>query len=308
MRPTDALREIESLDPIHDHQRITFLSLHQEFAWDVQRALELALLKTFCVPSISRILVHSGEMEERPQRRYDDTDILMSEIVEQGYDSERGLSAIKRINQMHARFEIDNDDSLYVLSTFLFEPIRFVDRFGYRPTIEKERLALFRFWREVGLRMNVKDIPESYHLFEQWNRRFEREHFRYSETNRRVGLAVTRLYTSWFPRAVQPAVRWGVYAMLEREALAAFGFPEAPIWLRVATRGALRTRARVLRALPKRALPSLRSALLRRSHPAGYQIDQLGTAPELSPTVRAARKRRTKPKATRKVAPNTSDN
>ena len=109
---------------------------------------------------------------------------------------------------MHGRFEIENGDYLYVLSTFLFEPIRFIDRFGYRPTIEKERLALFTFWREVGVRMNVQAIPERYDAFEQLNRRFEREHFRFSESNRRVGLALTRLFASWFPRAVQPAVRW----------------------------------------------------------------------------------------------------
>jgi len=300
MRTSSALREIESLDPLRDHRRITFLCLHQEFAWDAQRAFDLALLKSFCVPSISRVLVHSGELEERPQRRYDDTEILLSELVEHGYDSERGLRAIKRMNQMHARFEIDNADYLYVLSTFLFEPIRFIDRFGYRPTLENERLALFHFWREVGLRMNVREIPEDYERYAQWNRAFERDHFRFSESNRRVGLATTRLFTSWFPRAVQPAVKWGVYALLEREALEAFGFPDAPSWLRRATQRALRTRARVLRVLPARAVPALRSTVTRPSHPCGYHIEQLGPAPELSAPVRVGRKRR--PKSAAKVA------
>jgi hypothetical protein len=31
------------------------------FPWDLTRALELALLKTFCVPSISGLLSRSGE-------------------------------------------------------------------------------------------------------------------------------------------------------------------------------------------------------------------------------------------------------
>jgi hypothetical protein len=36
----------------------------------------------------------------------------------------------ERINQMHGRFSISNDDFLYVLSTFVYEPIRWNERLG----------------------------------------------------------------------------------------------------------------------------------------------------------------------------------
>ncbi len=67
-----------------------------------------------------------------------------------GYDSPEGRRAIRRMNQIHGRFEISNDDFLYVLSSFVFEPIRWNARFGWRPLIEAERLASFHFWLEVG--------------------------------------------------------------------------------------------------------------------------------------------------------------
>ena len=35
------------------------------FPWDTTRALELALLKTFCIPSISSLLHQTGEFEHR---------------------------------------------------------------------------------------------------------------------------------------------------------------------------------------------------------------------------------------------------
>lgn len=298
MGPSPALREIASLDPRRDHQRITFLSLTQEFPWDTQRALELALLRTFCAPSISKILVHSGEFEERPQRRYDDTEILVSELVEHGYDSERGERAIRRMNQLHARFDIRNEDYLYVLSTFVFEPIRFIDRFGYRPTIENERLGIFLFWREVGKRMNIRDIPEHYAEFEALGQAFERTHFQFAESNRRIGLATTRLFASWFPGPVQALAKWGVYAVLDEPVLDAFGFPHPPRWLRQAATTALRTRARVLRVLPKRSEPVRRSGITRKSHPEGYDIERLGPAPDLTAsTSKPVRKRRVKPLA-----------
>ncbi|WP_413405000.1 MULTISPECIES: hypothetical protein [unclassified Synechococcus] len=34
--------------------------------WDMNRALELALLKTFCLPSISGLLHKTSEFEQRP--------------------------------------------------------------------------------------------------------------------------------------------------------------------------------------------------------------------------------------------------
>ncbi|HEV3410035.1 MAG TPA: oxygenase MpaB family protein, partial [Chthoniobacterales bacterium] len=103
--------------------------------------------------------------EQRAQKRYDDTDIIVSEIMEHGYDSERGRAAIARMNAIHGRFNIRSEDFVYVLSTFVFEPIRWNERFGWRRMIEKERRALFYFWREVGRRMNIRDLPDSYEAF-----------------------------------------------------------------------------------------------------------------------------------------------
>src|SRR5206468_9117412 len=84
------LDEIRQLDPVRDHQRIVFLSTRVDFPFDTTRALELALFRTFGVPSISALLHRTGEFERRAQKRYDDTDIIVSEMMEHGYDSERG--------------------------------------------------------------------------------------------------------------------------------------------------------------------------------------------------------------------------
>ncbi|MDZ4286353.1 MAG: oxygenase MpaB family protein, partial [Prosthecobacter sp.] len=189
-----ALREIRTLDPVHDHQRIVFLTARVDFPWDTTRALEFALFRTFAVPSISALLQRTGEFEKRAQKRYDDTDIIMSEIMEHGYDSDRGRAAIKRMNAMHGRFQISNDDFLYVLSTFVFVPIRWVERFGWRRMIEAERLAWFHFWREVGRRMNIHDIPAEYEAFERFSDGYEAAHYRFTEGSQRVGTATRELF------------------------------------------------------------------------------------------------------------------
>src|SRR5207302_8457511 len=84
------LQQIQQLDPVADHQRIVFLSTCYEFPFDTTRALEFALFRTFCSPSISALLDRTGEFRFRAQKRYDDTDLLVSELLERGYDSERG--------------------------------------------------------------------------------------------------------------------------------------------------------------------------------------------------------------------------
>src|SRR3954469_12508234 len=112
------LDRIHRLDPEQDHQEIYYLSTTYEFPFDTTRALEFALFRTYAVPSIGGLLDATGEFAQRTQKRYDDTDLLLAEFVEHGYASERGLAAIGRINRIHGRYAIADDDMRYVLSTF----------------------------------------------------------------------------------------------------------------------------------------------------------------------------------------------
>ena len=270
------LHAIERLDPEKDHQRIIFLSTCYDFPFDTTRALEFALFRTFCIPSISALLDRTGEFSQRPQKRYDDTDIIVSELLEWGYDSERGKRALRRLNQLHGRFTIANEDFLYVLSTFIFEPIRWNERFGWRLLCEQERLGYFYFWREVGRRMNIRDIPVGYDDFERFNKDYEREHYRFTEANRRVGAATRELFASWFPRFLAPVVRSAIYALLDYRLIESFGFPQPSRLMRRLVPGALRLRARFVRLLPPLKEPRLRTEMGHPTYPQGYVIEHLG--------------------------------
>ena len=150
------------------------LSTRYEFPWDTVQALEVALHRTYCVPSISALLDRTGEFRNRPQRRNDDTAIIVAEMCEWGYDSERGRQALQRMNWVHGHYRISNADYLYVLSTFIYEPIRWNDRFGWRKMCEQEKRGSYYFWREVGKRMGITDIPPNYDAFENVSRDYER--------------------------------------------------------------------------------------------------------------------------------------
>lgn len=270
------LDEIRSLDPFKDHQRIVFLSTCFEFPFDTTRALEFALYRSYCVPSISGLLERTGEFVARPQKRYDDTDIIVSELMEWGYDSDRGKRALRRMNQIHGRFDIANDDYLYVLSTFVFEPIRWNAKFGWRLMCDQEKEALFQFWREVGRRMNIKEIPEKYADFERFNIEFERSQFRFSDANHRIGAATRDLFLSWFAPIFRPIGRRAIYALMDDPLIAAFGFPKPWAITRLSVSAALKTRGFLAGLLPRRKKPRLRTESSHPSYPAGYTIETLG--------------------------------
>lgn len=279
------LAEIQRLDPVRDHQRIIFLTTRIDFPFDTVRSLELALFRTFCVPDIAALLDQTGEFHARAQKRYDDTDLIVSELMDHGYDSERGKRALRRMNQLHGRFEIANEDFLYVLSTFVYEPIRWINRYGWRQLCEAERLGMFHFWREVGRRMNIRDIPSDYAVFEEYNREYERRQFRFNEASARVGAATRAMFLSWLPRLVRPLARPVIHALLDEAVLEAFGFPRPRPFLRKIVDGTLRVRAAFLRSWSRRRMPYLRTAHSTRTYPNGYVIEQLGPPPEA--TVRA---------------------
>ena len=276
MRRFANLREIERLDPERDCQRIVHLVFGYEFPWDTVRALEIALYRTYCVPGISALLDRSGEFYRAAQRRYDDTAILVAEMCEWGYEEGRGREALDRMNWAHGHFRIANDDFLYVLSTFVYEPIRWLDRYGWRPTCRNERLAFYWFWRRIGERMGIREIPPSYETFEAWAAGYERQTFRYTDSNRKIGEATRDLFAGWYPKVLAPVVHQAIYALLDDTMRDAFGFPRPHPLLSRMVSGSLVLRGRLVRWLPVRRRARFFTDGRNRTHPKGYEIAGLG--------------------------------
>lgn len=271
------LNEIRRLDPVKDHQRIIYLDGAYESPWIAKRSLEFALFRTYAVPSISRLLDETKQFERWGQRRYDDTALIVAEITENGYDSERGRAAIRRMNRLHGRFEIANEDYLYVLSTFIYEPLRWNDRFGWRRMIDAEKQAAYYFWREVGVRMNIRDIPPTYEAFERYNIEYERDNFRYSDSNYRVGEATVQIFLNWYPKPLHPMIRETMVALMDEPLREAFGFPRATTSLTTLAEGGLKLRALLIRHFfPPRKHPYHFTEDRSRSYPHGYEIERLG--------------------------------
>ncbi len=248
------------------------------FPWDIEKALEFALYRTYAVPAISKILAHTGQFENATQKRYDDTEILLAYPVEHGIDSQKGEAAINKINAMHNRFRIKNELYLYVLSTFVFEPIRWLEKYGSRAMNDNEQQAWLLYYQKLGAKMNIEHIPETLAEFEAFNISFEKENFKYHEANTRIASVTLDLLLGFYlPKWLIPACRPVVYALLDDSLLEAFQFPKPNALLRKSVKAGLICRKTILRMLPKNRKPKSQLGRKRKSYPMGYALDDLGT-------------------------------
>jgi hypothetical protein len=270
------LDEIRTLDPQHDAQRIARLSAGVDFPWDTRRAYELALLKTFAVPASSRLLAATGEFVERTAKRHDDTVAVIATLGLRGYDSPEGRAALRAMNRAHRGYAIPADEYRYTLSLFVLEPLRWNARFGWRPLDPVERDAGFHFWREVGRRMAIDDLPGTLDEMEAESRAFEAERVGFDPANRElleasVGLVLTRARV---PAALRPVAERALHALFDERTLAAFGLDVPRPAVRNAVETALRVRGAVASRFPARRrvvdVPSLPT------HPGGIDWDRVG--------------------------------
>jgi len=271
------LDEIRRLDPATDHHRIAYLTSLHEFPWDTIRSLELALFRAFAVAKGTPLLAGTGEFTTHTQKRYDDTVLILAEILEHGCDSERGRAALRAMNQMHGRHLIPNDEFIYVLSTFVFDPIRWNARFGWRPLLRAEKVASFHFWREIARRMAIRDVPDDYESLERYYDEYPLQHYRFAPENNDLARATRDLLLGWYlPKPLWPIGRPFVHALLDDRLLDAVGLPRPHRLVRRVAEGALRLRGRIVRHLPPRRRPRLITRQRHRTYPRGYTIEDLG--------------------------------
>ncbi|QTI70610.1 oxygenase MpaB family protein [Gordonia polyisoprenivorans] len=273
--------DLARVDPAADPEQFARSLGTLEYPWGITMALSFALFRTYAVPSIGELLYETGEFTERTQKRYDDTVLLLDAPVEHGFADPRARDAVRRINQMHAMYDISNDDMLYVLATFVVCPVRWVADYEWRPLGRNEIDGLTEYYRKLGKHMALKDIPNTYEAFERFLEDYEREHFAYSPGSRKVADATLDLLTTFMPFHLLPAwlVRRLSFALMDDRLLDAFGYPKPTAVERVVARNGLKARGLAIRFFAgPRTVPQFgRDMPQIRCYPRGYEVDELGT-------------------------------
>jgi hypothetical protein len=280
------LRRIQRLDPERDYELIFRLSTRYEFPFDYDKGISLAFLRDYGVPSISRLLDETREFADHGRRRYDDTVLFGFEGARYGLDSPHGRHTVRRLNRIHGRYDISAEDYRYVLATLVVGPVRWINRYGWRPLCEQEIRSCVLSNVRLGRLMGIHGVPTDYAGFERVLADTERDRFAFDEANRRVALATIRIFANWFPRPLRGFAARSVVAMLDEPLRIALGLPRVSPLLGATLRTALRLRGRVLRWCPPRA-DTRPYTPKPRTYPDGWSVDQLGPD-SVCPVPRAA--------------------
>ncbi|MDG6101555.1 DUF2236 domain-containing protein [Dactylosporangium aurantiacum] len=270
------LRRIESSDAGVDYLLIHQLTLREEFPWDMRMAFNLAFNRSFALPRVARELVRTGRVLSEPRRRADDTGIIMYEILLHGFEHPRGRLALRLLKEAHRHVTADNDDSVYVLAALAVVPMRWLQRYGWRPPARQEREAAARYYREVGLRMGVRDIPTGYGALEDWFDAYEAAHLRHTPEAERIERTTRQLLRGRIPAPLRGAADALIAALYDPPLRRAYAVPDPPAWARVGLHVALRARARLLRLAAPRTTPLFADGIVTKSYPDGYDLAKLG--------------------------------
>ncbi|KAL0948214.1 hypothetical protein HGRIS_010820 [Hohenbuehelia grisea] len=215
-------------------------------------SLSFALFKTYGIPSISKLLAATKELksDENVSKRYADTEILIGTWMtcplsgmlgspeKGGQNSEekdpRGAIALARVNWLHSQYSIKNDDYLYTLSLFILEPIKWIQKYGWRSLSPLEQQANFLFWVEIGKRMDIKNIPETIEDLRAWSVNYEDAHMLPAQTNHDVAHFTTEEMLYVYPEAlgIKNTLRRVVACLLEDPVREAMMLPKQPGYLR----------------------------------------------------------------------------
>ena len=272
-RRYDNLRRIRTLDPEASFDEIASLTARQEFPWDYVQGTSIAFMRDYGVPSISRLLHQTGEFERHGMKRYDDTILIGEESTIDAIDSERGHAAVRRLNRIHGRYDIPNDEFAYVLATTIVGPVRWISQYGWRPLDPNELVAMTRLTTRFGELMGIQGLPTTYDGYLQLLLDFERAHFSPDPANTALAEASIDIARATAPLPARPFVRRVTIALMDEPLRVALSLPAQPAWLVSLVRRSLRLRGRVLRFAGPRATPYRHRAATYRN---GYGLSDLG--------------------------------
>lgn len=195
---------------------------------DIRVGLNLAFYRTFAVPRIAELLAHTGEFEADPYKRSMDTGLFMYELIEAGYDSERSRQVVRALNTMHRRWTIEDEDYRYVLTTFIVVPSRWLDRYGPRSLTREEKAATTTFYRELGRRMDIPELPATYVDAEEFFDRYEASNIGYSHAGQALMNATDNVMAEQLPAPLRRSAPFLTRLILDDYVARAVGLKPAP--------------------------------------------------------------------------------
>jgi hypothetical protein len=233
-------------------QKINHFIAFQEFPYMMRTAGLYALIKSYGISRGTALLVKTKQLStiERIGKRLDDTGNCFMESLAGDMDGERALRALSKVNWLHARFPtIANGEFLHTLYITGLEAVRYIDSFEWRKLTELEKVAVFVIWREIGLRMGVRDIPPTLQAFTEWTLEYQETEMYYKESNQILADTAIEMITRDAPKWQRGFLKNVVSVFIEEKVRRAIGMDDPPRWVETLVFSGYHIRAFMIRNL-----------------------------------------------------------
>lgn len=226
-------KEIESLDPYVDYERIWALTATyyvDDFFMNYLYSIGVAYfqLPPWGGETLSR--KGKGKMHTAPDKREQDTNNHFWTWFEFGPSSAATRKSIEHVNKIHAAMEkqmpgnyAHDDDFVYTISWVAADMHRLRERIGLPGYTKNQKIAAHLFWRDIAKLMvsangPILEFPDSFDEMLEFLAKYEATDWEHSPEGRDICLALSDQFSNrWFPRGL----RWVGHKML----LAMWGEP-----------------------------------------------------------------------------------
>ncbi len=274
--PYVRVKKIRTLDPERDSREICKLFYQDFLSLMVVPALGGYMLANGA-PRQSRILISTGELEHRVAKRFVDTALLGTAVLEHGVAKPGpGRDAARRVNAMHRSYDIHPEDMLAFGASQVLLAIEAAERLGWRPVTQIEREALrVHYAGETKLFGGRLPMPESLDEVAEFFDDYQEKQLRFEPQNLRLANVLLDFLCTLFPAPLRPWTSTLLLAQLDPRIIRACGLTEPSLLSRRLSDSAFRLIG-ARDPLPDSA-PNLFEMLIARVYPQGYTIQSLGT-------------------------------
>jgi hypothetical protein len=206
-----------------------------EAPWMYAFSTQWALIKTYAVAPGTGLLVQTRQLtsESTVGKRAEDTSVVLTEFLVGDMDGDRGSKALAKMNWLHRRYgsKIGQKELLSTLAMFVLEPITWFEKYEWRPMTELEKVAIYTYWKEVGNRMGIKNIPDTLPELEAWVVEYEKEAVYFTENNRKCAEATMGLFLRNLPPFMRGFFQHAAVSLFDDTHRAALGYEKPPMWI-----------------------------------------------------------------------------
>ncbi len=232
-------RELHRLDPEREAARICELSYttrypQQRFPYHLYYTLFFVRATAPPASAVAMDREGQGLIYRRGNERANNTTADIFGWMHHGPDSEIGAASLARVKRIHdslaPRWGMPNHVLLYTLCCDTLAPDRFMALIGGPRFDKHERAAQVAFWRAVGKRLGIEDVPETWEEMERHALAYEKsEHFVFSPYGRSAAKRfIDEFCERWFPVRLRWLGRTLVLALTEQRTLEVHGFKAPP--------------------------------------------------------------------------------